>query len=77
MTQTFNIHSASCSSRQLRQNKRELRVVSQWEEGQQGESDHKRLLKCNQHGEDAPAGDWQGQLHGDRGVVDNAHQLFT
>ena len=41
VTQTLDIHSASCSSRQWRRNQRELRVVSQWEEGQQGESDHK------------------------------------
>ena len=46
---------------------KELRVVSQWEEGQQGESDHKCLLEHNWNGEDVSAGDWQGQSHGDRG----------
>ena len=56
---------------------RELRVVSQWEEGQQGESDHKRLLERNQHGEDASAGDWQGPIALTIVVVDHAHQLFT
>ena len=34
-------------------NKREFQAVSQWEEGQQRESDHKYLLKRNWHSEDA------------------------
>ena len=51
------------------------RVVSQWEEGQQGESDHKRLLEPNRHGEKMPL-----QVIGKANrmaiaVVDHAHQL--
>ena len=65
--QTFNIHSVSCTSRQWRRNQRELRVISQWWEGQQGESDLKRLLKRNRHGKDASASDWQGQSRDNRG----------
>ena len=48
-------------------NGRQNRVVSQWEKGQQGDSDRKRLLERNRHGEDASAGDWQGQSRDDRG----------
>ena len=72
----FNIHSTSCSGCQWRRNQRELRVVSLWEEGQQGESDHKCLLECNQHGKDASEVIGKAN-HVAISVVDHVHQLFT